>query len=92
MTMTTMRRIRRLQGNGLGLRNQHGAKMQQTCRRKVSQRTGVYDEGLVLREVLADCAHHDHGDNAGHDDHDHARVQDAEPVHLRLAGQMASDS
>ena len=47
------------------------------------KRTGVDDEGLVLREILADGAHHDHGDDARHDNHDHAGVQDAEPVHLR---------
>ena len=56
-----------------------------TAQERGARRTRVDDEGLVLREILADRAHHDHGDDAGHDDHDHARVQDAEPVHLRTA-------
>ena len=55
------------------------------------QLTGVHDEGLVLRKVLPDRAHHDHGHDARHHDHDHARVQDAEPVHLQgMSGSSAS--
>lgn len=44
-------------------------------------RTGFAEEALVALEVAADGAHHDHGDDGGHDDDDHERVEDGEPVH-----------
>mmetsp|Transcript_35291 Transcript_35291/g.82630 ORF Transcript_35291/g.82630 Transcript_35291/m.82630 type:complete len:624 (-) Transcript_35291:173-2044(-) len=43
---------------------------------------------LVPLEVAAEGADHDHGNEAGEEEDDHERVEDREPVHLRVVGRL----